>query len=165
MTPLATTEDYAKLIGPVPEGDEPRLETMLDVASSVVAQAAPGLLLWYNPPIDPDTGLPIDPGPVPAPATFVTCQVASGFMDDPTGSSGPVTMERVGLVETQYAAGTTGWDALLPAGWRLLLKPWTAPELASVKLVVPHPAEYFADGWGVDWWASGEFVPPEPSEP
>lgn len=151
--PLATIDDYTLLIGPVGPGDEPRLEALLMVSSSVVVGVAPGLLPWWTyDSSDPDA---VDPGPVPEPAVLVTCQTASNMATNPAGAGGgAVQMERVGLAETTYAAST--WDTtygLLPAAWRLLLKPWRPPDLASVKLSVPHPAMYeFEEGYGGDWW-------------
>ena len=158
MQPLATPADYELLIGPVAPADEPKLEYLLAVSSSVVVSVAPGLLPWtVDPadwPLDPDTGLPIDPGPVPEPAVLVTCQTAATMMLNPTGGGSAVAMERIGLVETQYVA-TSDVYGLLPAAWRQLLKPWRPPDMASVRLSVPHPTTYGLDGYGGDWWWSG----------
>ena len=141
MEALATVEDYEMLIGSVADSDEPRLEFMLRVASSVVVGVAPGLLPWTNGEAETE---------VPENAVLVTCQTASALMADPTGGSGAVSMERVGLVETQYA--TADVEALLPVAWRQLLLPWRPPTMAAIKLVVPHPLAYEMDGWGGDWW-------------
>jgi hypothetical protein len=151
VNPLATTDDYALLIGPVSADEEVRLEYLLLVASSVVATVAPGLVPWTSYDVtDPDA---VDPGPVPPPATLVTCQSAARLMANPTGSDGAVTQERVGMVETSYNTDWSVANAILPSGWRLMLKPWRPPDLAAIKLSVPHPAEYlFGSGYGGDWW-------------
>ena len=146
MQALATTDDYELLIGPVPAEDKPRLEYELDVASSVVAGVAPGVLPWYlYDSTDPDM---TDPGPVPKPVVMVTCQVTANLMASPAGGTGgAVTMERVGLVQTQYDTSDT--YGLLPASWKLTLKPWrTDAGLASVALAVNHPGQPLP----VDWW-------------
>ena len=145
MQPLATTDDYELLIGPVPDEELPRLEYNLEVASSVVASVAPGVLPWYT--YDPDDPELDDPGPVPKPVVMVTCQTAASLMATPTGGSGAVTMERVGLVQTMYAEGTDTYG-ILPAAWKLTLKPWrTDMGLASVKLTTHDD-----DPLPVDWW-------------
>jgi hypothetical protein len=155
MPPLATTDDYELLMGPVAPADEPRLAYLLGVSTAVVVVVAPGLMPWVQWPTDPITGLPVDPGPIPPPATLVTCQVAARLMDDPAGANGAITMERIGLVETQYQPDWSVANALLPTGWKLLLKPWRPPDLASVRLATPHPAEYLMGGYGGDWWWPG----------
>jgi hypothetical protein len=153
--PLATIDDYTLLIGPVATADEPKVDYMLLVASSVVVGRASGLLPWwqYDPnATDPDTGLPYpDPGAVPEPAVLVTCQTADLLVTSPRGVSGPVVMEKIGLAESQYATRTDP-ETLLPVGWRSLLRPWRPPDLASVALTVPHPSEYRYGGYGADWW-------------
>jgi hypothetical protein len=156
-TALATETDYELLIGPVATGDEAKLDYMLMVASSLVVGVAPGLLSWWNydpanPPLDPDTGLPLpDPFPAPEPAVLVTCQTAQNLML-PTGSTGGrIMMERVGEAATTYAP-VSDTEFLLPTAWRSLLRPWRAPEIASIRLSVPHPLMYTRGGWGPDWW-------------
>lgn len=156
MPALATTDDYAMLIGPVPAEDEDRLVFMLDVSSAVVVSVAPGLNVWYAPPLDSD-GQPVDPGPVPPNAVLVTCQVASRLMADPDGGSGHVTMERIGLAQTHYDSDWTLASGLLPAGWQLLLKSWRPLPLESVLLRVPHPAESWLETWD-SWSGSGLWV-------
>lgn len=155
-TPLATEADYELLIGPVDPADDARLGYLLDVASSTVVTVAPLLGVWYfdDWPLDP-VGTPIDPGPVPSPATLVTCQTAARYMAIPDGGGGPVTMERVGLAQTHY--DTTSWDitvGMLPPGWQITLKRWRMPDFASVRLFVPHPSE---SPW-LEWWWWG--LPP-----
>jgi hypothetical protein len=156
MPALADQDDYELLIGPVDPADEPRLDFMLEVASSTVTTVAPGLYPYYVWPLD-DQGIPADPGPVPDPAVYVTCQVASHYLADPGGGGGRVMMERVGLVQTHY--DTTAWDpstGTLPPGWQLMLKQWLPSSLASVPLVVPHPAEAALYRW---WAWDQEAVP------
>jgi hypothetical protein len=150
---LATQTDYELLIGPdpTPASDEARLAYMLEVASSVVVTVAPGLYPWLVWPLD-DDGVPVDPGPIPQNATLVTCQVASNLMSDPAGASGTVTMERVGLAQTHFTSDWTLTSGLLPASWRLLLKPWRFPDMASISLVVPHPSEGLLGMMGDEWW-------------
>jgi hypothetical protein len=145
MIPLASLADYELLIGPVGTEDEPRLDYLLIVSSSVVAGVAPGLLPWVQ-----DDPVP-DPGPVPEPAVLVTCQTASTMMTNPAGNSGAVTMEKVGLIENQYAVHGNA-EGLLPSAWRTLLRPWRPPDLASVRLAVPHPLTYGLGGYGGSWW-------------
>ena len=161
MPALATQEDYELIIGPVAVEDEPRLEYMLEVASFVVVTVAPGLYQWMVWPIDDETGLPVDPGPVPKPAVVITCQVTSRLMSEPEGAAGPVAMERIGVVQTHYDTDWAVSSGLLPAGWQLMLKPWRLPDLASVRLVVPHPSEGSAF-WQEDqqhWIVVGDPVP------
>jgi hypothetical protein len=160
-TPLAELADYELLIGPVASTDEAKTNYMLLVSTSVVCGVAPGLLPWAqgNPPLDTDGVTPL---PVPEPAVLVTCQTASNLSNDPTGGA-KVTMQRVGLVEAQYAAGGDE-DNLLPVAWRRLLKPWRAPEMASIVLTIPHPMAYagYSDDW--NWWWD-ELAPPAPTDP
>ena len=136
MASLATAEDYQLLIGDVAADDDERLTFLLSVGSSVVVSVAPGLLPWW---------LDETQEPVPEPAVLVTCQVTSRLMADPDGGDGAVSMERIGWVQTAYDTNWATQSGLLPGGWRLMLKPWRAPELASVRLsvVLPHPV-----GWG-----------------
>ena len=161
MPPLATITDYELLIGPVAQTDDARLNYLLIVGSTVVASVATGALPWLywdpaNPPIDPDTGLPAtDPGPVPEPIVLVTCQVTAHLMDDPEGASGAVKMERVGWVSTEYDTQWAAQSGLLPAHWRLVLKPWRPPDLATARLTVEHPME----GWWWDWWLDQQETP------
>ena len=150
MQALAEISDYELLIGPIDSDDEDRAEFLLGVASSVVAGVAPGVLPWIHyDPADPDA---IDPGPVPDPVVLVTCQCASRLLAEPAGADGAVSMERIGWVQTAYDTGWTTDSGLLPAGWRLLLTAWRAPDLASIRLSVPHPLEYGLGGYGGDWW-------------
>jgi hypothetical protein len=150
MTTLATIEDYELLIAPVAAADLERVTYLLDVASSVVAGVAPGLLPWTH--YDPDDPEAVDPGPVPAPATLVTCQTTSRMVEEPTGGDGALTMERVGLVERGYQPTWESASGLLPSGWRVVLREWVAPAFASVRLSVPHPAAYRFGGYGGDWF-------------
>jgi hypothetical protein len=150
MPALATTDDYELLIAPVPDEDEPRLEYCLNVASYVVVTVAPLLYPWVVWPLD-DAGDPVDPGPVPPPAVMVTCQAASQLFANPEGSPGPVTMERIGLSLTRYGAPWDVTGGLLPAGWQIILKPWRLPDIAAVRLVVPHPSEEWL-GEGEEFW-------------
>ena len=158
---LATSDDYALLIGPVSPGGQGKLDYMLLVASSVVVGVAPGLLPWWQ--YDPGDPESVDPGPVPPPAVLVTCQGASALMLSSTGVPGQVTMEKVGLAETEYSPNSDAYG-ILPNAWRQLLRPWRYPEIASIKVTVPHPSEYLA-GYGGQWWLWGlgleEFVPPD----
>jgi hypothetical protein len=133
------------------------------VATSVVAQVAPGLLPWAQgaPPAQADG---ITPQPVPDPAVLVTCQTTSTIVGDPSGGGGKVQMERIGLGVTQYAPGGD-IEGLLPIAWRRLLKPWRPPVMASIPLSVPHPMEYGMGGWGWTWWfptVEGT-TPPDPA--
>jgi hypothetical protein len=87
-------------------------------------------------------------------------------MNDSTGGQGRVQMERVGLVQAQYAdtAGASEAEGLMPVAWKLLLKPWRAPDMASIPLSIPHPMEYAMGGWGWTWWmpaVQGD-TPPDP---
>jgi hypothetical protein len=155
MQALATIDDYELLIGPVSADDTERVTFLLGVGSSVVASVAPGVLPWVHyDDTDPEA---IDPGPVPDAVVLVTCQVTARLVAEPAGPDGAVSMERIGWVQTAYA---TNWSdsSLLPEGWRLLLKPWRAPDLASLKLVVPHPLEYGLGGYGGDWWWPGDIA-------
>jgi hypothetical protein len=155
MTALADLTDYELLIGPVATADEQKVDYMLLVASSVVASKATGLLPWWwwdpaNPPLD-DDGNPVpDPGPVPEPAVLVTCQTASNLITGGPGG-GAIQMERTGLAETTYAPAENA-EGLLPVAWKTILKPWRPPDMATVRLVVPHPSEYLRGGYGADWW-------------
>jgi hypothetical protein len=162
VDPLAQLSDYEMFFGDVPAANEPMVEFLLIVASSVVAQVAPGLLPWATgaPPAQADG---VTPQPVPHPAILVTCQTTNTIVTDPTGRQGKVQMERVGLIQAQFAPGGDV-ESLLPVAWRRLLKPWRPPEMASVTLSVPHPMEYGMGGWGWTWWfptLEGE-TPPDP---
>jgi hypothetical protein len=169
-TALAQLTDYEMLIGPVDTADEPKVDYLLLVASSVVAQAAPGLLPWAQgtPPLEADG---VTPAPVPEPAVLVTCQTTSSLVNDPMGKSGKLQMERVGTVAAQYAPNATDMDSLLPVAWRRLLKPWRAPDIAAIRLTVPHPMEWrnYYGGWGLSWLfpsvdvdANGDPIAPDP---
>jgi hypothetical protein len=162
-TPLAQLSDYEMLIAPVAAADEPKIDYLILVASSVVAQFAPGLMPWAQgtPPLESDG---VTPTPVPEPAVLVTCQTTSNIVNNPTGNGGRIQMQRVGFSAEQYAPGGDV-DGLLPVAWRRLLKPWRAPVMASIPLTVPHPMEYGMGGWGWTWWfptLEGE-APPDPS--
>jgi hypothetical protein len=167
-TALAQLSDYEMLIGPVSSADQPKVDYLLLVASSVVAQAAPGLLPWAQgtPPLGTDG---ITPRPVPEPAVLVTCQTTNQLVTDPSGHAGALAMERVGTVAQQYAPNAMSPDGLLPTAWRRLLKPWRAPEVASIPLTVPHPMAY-GGNWEDWWWmeddvttdAQGNVTPPDP---
>jgi hypothetical protein len=133
MEPLATKADYELLISPVSPDEEPRLDYLLIVGSTVVTTVAPGLYPWL--------AGEMDTVPVPEPAVLVTCQVTSRLMNDPEGGAGAVSMERIGLAITQYTTDWTLASGLLPGGWQIILKPWRPPSMASIKLHVPHPAE------------------------
>jgi hypothetical protein len=166
-TALAHLSDYEMLIGPVAATDEPKVDYLLLVASSVVAQAAPGLLPWAQgtPPLGSDG---ITPRPVPEPAVLVTCQTTSSLVANPTGRGGQVAMERVGTVAAQYAPNVHDLDGLLPTAWRKLLKPWRPPDVASIVLTVPHPMAYgVSDEWGlppeVITDVNGNVTPPDPA--
>ena len=154
MPPLATITDYELLIGPVAQTDVARVDYLLIVGSTVVASVATGALPWLywdpnNPPIDPSTGLPMtDPGPVPEPVVLVTCQVTAKLVEDPEGAPGAISSERVGWVSTVYDTQWAAQSGLLPASWRLVLKPWRPPDLATVRLTVEHPME----GWWSYYW-------------
>jgi hypothetical protein len=162
VAPLADLADYEMFFGPVDTADQPMVDFLLLVATSVVAQVAPGLISWATgvPPYQADG---VTPYAVPEPAVLVTCQTANTIVTDPTGRQGKVQMERVGLVQAQFAPGGD-IESLLPVAWRRLLKPWRAPEIASVPLSVPHPMEYGMGGWGWTWWfptLEGD-TPPDP---
>jgi hypothetical protein len=163
-TPLATLSDYELFYGDVATADEPKVNYLLIVASSVVGQAAPGLLPWClgTPPPEADG---VTPRPVPEPAVLVTCQTTLTMFNDPAGTGGRVIMQRVGLVQSTFNPDVPDPDGLLPVAWRRLLKPWRAPVMASIPLTVPHPMEYGMGGWGWTWWfptLEGE-TPPDPS--
>lgn len=143
MQPLATLADYELLIGPVDPSDEPRLDYLLLVASTVVTTVAPDLYSWLS---------GVNTAPVPEPAVLVTCQVGARLLEQPTGSDGAVSMERIGWVQTAYTTSWSQASGLLPAGWQLMLKPWRPPDLASIRLSVPHPSEALLGGYGQDWW-------------
>jgi hypothetical protein len=147
---LASVADYELFIGPVLAADQPRLEALLPIASVVVYGKA-YLLLSQD--IQDGTT------PIPQPATLVTCQVAANLMANPTGSAGIPAMERVGFVETQYEAGSS--DALLPAGWKELLKPWRLPEFASVGLSTHLPPVGYLSYWWGWYWGDN----PDPTDP
>jgi hypothetical protein len=98
--------------------------------------------------------------------------VTANAMRNDGGNPGAITMERVGQAITQYQIG--GWDyaeGLLPNGWRVILKPWRYPELASVRLEALVPAmslDPFAwPGWWPEfelpWWPDGPDWPGEPA--
>jgi hypothetical protein len=161
VPPLATSDDYTLLVGPVPSGGEPKLDYMLLVASSVVAGVAPGLMPWWT--YDPTDPSQTDPGAVPPPAVLVTCQAANVLMLSPSGVPGPITMEKVGLAETQFSATADAYG-ILPNAWKQLLRPWRYPEIGSICLTVPHPSEYLGV-YGAEWWLWGlgleEVTPPD----
>jgi len=168
-TALAQLSDYEMLIGPVATADQPKVDYLLLVASSVVAQAAPGLLPWAQgtPPLAADG---VTPRPVPEPAVLVTCQASAQMVADPSGHAGALAMERVGTTMQTYAPNSLSPDGLLPNAWRRLLKPWVAPMVASIRLTVPHPMAYGAYSEEAWWYPSevnaddlGNVYPPDPA--